>query len=369
MILLFSGNAFAQAVIAMKILSTSTGWVQRDLYHLYWTSDNGVHWKDITPPKSSGEFVTGVFFLDDSSGWVVLAHADNQERLQFRVASTAKAGTNWSVSSIRFPWKRQADDVSGGASVFFIDHLHGWMMVDHKSSSAFALANLLLSQDGGKTWESPPAESGQAGYLCFFNQREGLLAGGAANSELWVTHDGARTWRQRSLKAPPVIAPAETPTHGRPQCGPAQTGFLPVTFSGPNGTHSALVLFATNDAGRTWTPHGVLGQLEETSPGEMVLSAVVGSSMLAATKSKGTVTLTTVGPGKDLKQVVLSGFKEVPDLSFTDMFRGWASTHDGLFSTEDGGNSWTEITPMKNVVHGTDLGETLNSRSISRLLH
>lgn len=67
----------AQAVSAMKLLTSTTGWVQSDLDHLYWTTDQGSHWKEITPPKSPKEFLTGIFFLDSSSGWAVLAHEDD----------------------------------------------------------------------------------------------------------------------------------------------------------------------------------------------------------------------------------------------------------------------------------------------------
>src|SRR5258708_4445641 len=162
-VLLYQATVSAQAVVAMKLLTPATGWVQRDLDHLYWTTDEGAHWNDITPPKLSEEFLTGVFFLDTSSGWVVLVHADDGELAQFRVASTKDAGASWSVSPIRFPGKRYADDFSSGAYVFFLDQLHGWMKVGRKSSSAFAIADLLVSDAGGKAWKPPPGDSGEAG--------------------------------------------------------------------------------------------------------------------------------------------------------------------------------------------------------------
>ncbi|MBI3478497.1 MAG: hypothetical protein HY010_22445 [Acidobacteria bacterium] len=345
--LLYPVASSAQAVSAMKLLTPTTGWVQSNLYHLYWTTDEGAHWKEITPPKSPQEFLTGVFFLDSSSGWAVLVHGDDQELAQFRVASTRDAGASWSVSPIRFPGKRMADDYAGGANVFFLDQLHGWIKVDRKSSSAFAIGDLLVSDDGGKTWKFPLGDSGEAGYLCFFSLNDGLLAGGVDSSELWATHDGSKTWQQLSLKAPTAIAPAEFPTFGRPQCGPGKTGFLPVTYSGPDSAKSALVLLSSDDAGRTWKPSVTLSQLDETSQGQMVSSAVCGSSLIAATRSSGEVTLTVLSPASDMKRIVLNSFKEIPDLSFADLSHGWASTHSGLLATSDGGVSWTVITPAK----------------------
>ncbi len=48
---------------------------------LFWTSDDGANWKDITPQDPASHEIAGVFFLDPSRGWVLLAlkrELDNQ---------------------------------------------------------------------------------------------------------------------------------------------------------------------------------------------------------------------------------------------------------------------------------------------------
>ena len=107
---LSNSAASAQQIQSMKLLTAQTGWAQSES-HLYWTSDGGAHWKDIAPSMSSNlkEFIGGIFFLDTSTGWVLLSYANDNGEQQFRLASTSDAGATWSSSPIKLPWKRHAD--------------------------------------------------------------------------------------------------------------------------------------------------------------------------------------------------------------------------------------------------------------------
>ena len=62
-----------------KLLSSGTGWVSTG-NRLLFTTDNGAHWKDISPPVPApadpdGDRFSGVFFLDRSIGWLLYATA------------------------------------------------------------------------------------------------------------------------------------------------------------------------------------------------------------------------------------------------------------------------------------------------------
>ena len=347
---ILSGSAAsAQPTQAMKLLTPQVGWV-RSGQHLYWTADAGAHWKDVVPSVSPEESLGGVFFLDTYTGWVLISHADDQDQQQFRVASTNDAGATWSVSPIKLPWKRFAEDFAGGAYLFFRDQLHGWMDVDVKSSSAFAPGRLLVTDDGGKTWKAPSGDSGEGGTLCFFGDTDGMLSGGPQSSELWVTHDGSKSWQELSLKAPPSVSPADLPTYGEPICKNSKQGFLPVTYTPTDYPDretfsTALVLFATDDAGKTWKVDKVLPGLPDMSHGYALHSAVQDCCLIATTQSGAVVTLAIVDPNNDIKRVPLEGFREAPNLSFADASHGWASTQNGIFTTSDGGTSWIQITP------------------------
>ena len=353
-LLLLSAAGSAQQIQSMKLLSAQIGWATSG-NHLYWTTDDGAHWKDIAPPMSSKleESIADVFFLDTSTGWVVLSYG-NDEGQQFRLASTSNAGANWSSSPIKLPWARYADDFMDRARVFFLDSLHGWVDLRVYSSSAFKPALLLATEDGGKTWKAPTDDSGRAGKFCFFSLKDGVLAGGPADTELWVTHDSLKSWQQLELKVPPGSSPADAdfPTYGEPICKDAKSGFLPVTFSGSE-EGSVLVLFVTDDGGHTWKPDRTRSSLELKSPGQTVVATVVGSDLIFVPHEKTVVektlelaTIPATGRSASVATRV-TGSASARQLSFVNSSTGWASTNDGLLSTTDGGVTWIQIAPVR----------------------
>lgn len=345
--------ASAQQVQSMKLLTPQTGWA-RSGQHLYWTTDDGAHWKDIAPPKSPAENIGGVFFLDESDGWVLLSYPNEKAEQQFRMAATHDSGATWSTSPMKLPWKRYAEDFAGGAEVFFLDKAHGWVDLDLYSGSSSAPARLLATQDGGATWEATPDDPSRAGSLCFFSEKDGVLAGGLGQGELYVTHDGSKSWQELSLKAPPEAAPADFPTYGEPVCGNGKDGFLAVTYT-PTEYYetftSVLVLFATSDGGRTWRQDRMQSGLEERSAGEGVAAATAGSELIIAPRATGAKTLDLMTiPSRGRSSTTAApitgpGTVLVSQLSFVSESIGWASTLNGLFSTTDGGITWKNISP------------------------
>lgn len=175
--LLFSGILSAQAVQSMKLLAPQTGWATLG-QGLYWTVDGGTHWKDISPPRALNDILGGVFFLNTSSGYVLLSYPNEKDEPQFRIAHTSDAGASWSSSPIKLPWKRYEDDFFGGGSIFFLDQLHGWVDFNLYSGSSGAPARLLVTKDGGKTWDQTPDDPGRRGSLCFFDENNSVLAEG-----------------------------------------------------------------------------------------------------------------------------------------------------------------------------------------------
>jgi hypothetical protein len=339
--------AFSQRVQSMKLLTPRTGWAQAGK-HLYWTTDGGEHWQDVAPPESSKEILGSVFFLDTSTGWMLLSYPNEENEPQFRMASTRDAGATWSSFPVRIPWKRYAEDFFGGGSIFFLDQLHGWLNLD--VYGMLQAARLFSSQDGGRTWQPTPDDPGRSGSLCFFNNTDGVLAGGAASGELYVTHDGSSSWQESTLKAPPDAAPAEFPTFGAPICQDAKHGVLPVTYSVP-GSPSALVMFTIADGGRTWKPNRVEPGLEERSVGQQVAATVSDSDLILAPRATGDRTLELMRiPERGEPRHVSAKLPDsdvILELSFVSSLTGWARTWNGLLSTSDGGASWNDITPRE----------------------
>jgi photosystem II stability/assembly factor-like uncharacterized protein len=339
----------AQQVQSMKLLAAQVGWAHSGR-HLYWTTDGGVHWKDIAPSQSPKQIIVDVMFLKTEIGWALLSGGDeNADEPEFDLASTTNGGKDWLTMPVKIPdLDPRSVTLDGNGTIYFMDADHGWMNLAAVSSAAFRSSSMLMTTDGGKTWAWAPGGSGAGvGSLHFTTAMDGWVAGGPDDQHLYVTHDAAKSWHEVVLKTPQEVPAADVPTYDVPAFSDSKHGSLTVTYSGPDRSASALVMFTTDDAGKTWKPDRSLLKLEETSPGMTVPSTVVGSTLIAAIKSGAKVTLTIVGPGNDVKGIEMDGFRQPPTLSFADASHGWASTTNGLFSTTDGGVSWTEITPTR----------------------
>src|SRR5579872_6512862 len=86
---------------SMKLLSQNVGWAATD-HKLFWTSDGGTSWKDVTPKLNhKRQLVSSVFFLDTSTGWVLLSCGDDRDPLVddvcFEIAATRDSGETWDL--------------------------------------------------------------------------------------------------------------------------------------------------------------------------------------------------------------------------------------------------------------------------------
>ena len=183
---------------------------------------------------------------------------------------------------------------------------------------------------------------------------EGWLAAGVGD-ELYVTFDGTRIWRNMDLKAPQEILPATHATYQVPIFIDERHGFLPVTYSGRQGTKTAAVLFETEDGGRTWKVDRILADLKHSSVGQDISSTIVGSTWVTAAVSgrmaePTRITLAKIGAQTRTRATAdaAPGYFEGARLSFVTPMQGWLlSGGHRLLSTNDGGATWTLIAPAQ----------------------
>lgn len=353
----------------MQLLASDTGWVL-GANKLYWTTDNGGRWEDITPPLSgSNEKIADVYFKDASNGWVLLStREEDQSQIRFELASATNPGSvrSWTVTPLEIPaLALNSPQLTGGGQVYFVDSQHGWLNLGVESSVNFMVTLLLATRDGGRTWnrQSVPGRQGTgiAGTLRFVTPNEGWLAGGPAGRSLLVTRDGGQSWEQVSLKAPPETGPAAVATYNDPPIFQnAKRGFVAVTYTGPE-EGSALALFATSDGGRTWAPFKVLRGVQ-TSGGAMA-ATFADSTWLAATASEYTLNLTAVrlrgGEVTTMPAHVRERWPSASELSFASRSVGWI-WGGTVLATSDGGATWEDISPWrtKHAAHPASQGGT-----------
>jgi hypothetical protein len=136
---------------AMQLVAPGTGWAMLDK-HLFWTSNDGNEWREITPSDHPDPEVDGSFFLDESRGWTAV-RARNSTRdsaFQLFVASTLDAGRHWTYRMIDHGGNSSLKLYSGNSSLYFVDTLHGWLMARLESSSNFSSGLLFATQNGAR---------------------------------------------------------------------------------------------------------------------------------------------------------------------------------------------------------------------------
>lgn len=351
----FTPAASAQSagqIESMKLLTDNTGWAATSK-KLFWTADNGANWKDITPKFSyEYESIACVFFLNTSTGWVLLAHGGGNDGAAFELASTGDAGKDWTMHVLGISGiagRSAAPD--GPGYMEFLDAMHGSIDLHVSSSANFNLGILLVTSDGGMSWDRTPDNPGYFGTVRFVTANDGWLAGGPGGEKLFVTHDGARSWAESHLDPPKELGKAVYPVYGLPVFNDAQDGYLPVSYSGPEDSQPGMVLYHTTDGGRKWETASLLLGLDRVPSGLPVPTAVVGHELIVAfSRGKGTFVLARSGHAGRGGAVAASfdapnaGFAPV---SFISEMHGWAIVGGRVVSTSDSGASWIAISPGK----------------------
>lgn len=367
---LVSSSAFAQAhhrgqaIRSMKLLTPNIGWVVTP-YRIYWTTNGGAGWTDITPPVPRRTRIASVFFLNASTGWALLVsprYVGNEPR--FSLASTTTGGASWSITRVAMPGLGTATTpLVPAGHVAFADSLHGWMNLGLQSSSNFDAGLLLVTADAGRTWQ--PVTRDVAGSIGLVTTDEGWLVGGPDDLRFYMTHDGAKSWQRIALPAPAGIYSvadpmqvqvATKPAYGLPTFRDAKDGFVVATYSGYSPVKSAAVLFKTMDGGRTWKPDKIITGLPEGTVGWKLSSAVADSTwVVAKTRREKLPTLLKFNKGLinagSIASDCVQGMACLVNaqISFVTPMRGWLLKSDGtLLSTADAGASWNTITPNLN---------------------
>jgi probable HAF family extracellular repeat protein len=338
-----------------KLLTSGAGWVSTGSQLLF-TTDNGAHWKDISPPNPNGDSLSGVFFLDADTGWVLFSHdiregenptPDSPDNTHtFTVSATFDGGATWTTENL--PAWQGDRGLSDQGVIAFADKQHGWLSLGVEGNTLMAYSTLLVTSDGGRTWKRTKTGSdGRVDAMLAVTGQDVWFVGHGDGSKLDVSHDGANSMQEISLPAPKEIAPAEYPTYSLPVFEDKLHGYEAVTYSGGFREKSAAVLFATDDGGRTWKPDRILSNLAESSVGEVTSSTVAGSSWIHSFTLHGSQpTLMKLPP---MSGTTDGASSEVNynncGLSFRTPMEGWANCSGNLSSTIDGGASWTSITP------------------------
>jgi photosystem II stability/assembly factor-like uncharacterized protein len=341
---------------SMKLLSAHTGWVSTQK-RLYWTTDGGDHWSNVTPLLPDrphfDQKVKGVFFRDTSEGWAVVSYAEPipstkpkalwDTETAYSIAHTQDSGTTWSAVPLSYPelpeWIQ--DTFAGPGGPYFVDSQHGWL--DMLFAGNAKPGKLLATEDGGKTWNwvnSP----GLFGRITFSSLQDGWLLG---YENLYVTHDGCKTWQKVNLSPPPRIRADIFPNFQSPPVFlDQQNGYLLVHYGVTPEAPGKLVMYSTKDGGRNWQPIKTLPEAHVTSSMANFPFAVVDSDLVISSGLRSSDLGITLIPLRSSSSSAKASYRAVLAMTFADTANGWVLTPGRqLLATNDGGSTWTDISP------------------------
>jgi photosystem II stability/assembly factor-like uncharacterized protein len=286
------GKLGSQPMLGINMVSPSIGWWGDLDGNLMRTTNGGVHWSDVTP---TGPIPLNDYYLDASHAWVVAAPGGLAGPMQLVTLVTVDGGRTWrqgaAVTSWYLGWTpegkygpfRQID-------LFFVDQMHGWLLVPSQTSQT-----LYRTSDAGLHWtlvtEASFSQSSGCrwGQMTFASEITGWMtvecdvAPNNGASPLLVTHDGGVTWNAQQLPVrsagidcgPLSRCATDCPLTGyiRPWSDGALVhcfgppvffdplhGLLPV-WSG-QGSRIAQKLLVTADGGATWSVRSLPGQVQ-----------------------------------------------------------------------------------------------------------
>jgi hypothetical protein len=372
--------ASAVTQVLPQVLVGDVGWA----YGTMRTTDGGLHWRDVSPPtpanRTKGGYAT--FTLDINQSWVTMATgaAGQPSATNLVIFGTADGGQTWSQANV---------PISGAATesarLAFVDSRHGWLITDSGQTTFDKTNTSMVSQpitradystaDGGLTWtllltahQGDGSTLGTLGLTCsmngltFTSLNDGWLtwdtgcgigssagappAPSANMSAVAVTHDGGRSWQRVDL--PSVSSGGDYICTVHQAVFTSSRGILPVDCGG-FGTPGVSGVYATSDAGRTWS----FRKMPFWSQKIDFVDASTGWTF----GSTGVLLYRTTNGGSTWGVVKwFDSEQSVDDLSFVDARVGFALTSrhsaDGtagyrtMWKSADGGQTWSVMSTV-----------------------
>ena len=244
-----------------KLISPRVGWVEASSVssdgapvspeHLFWTTDNGVTWRDITPPNSQQQRISDVFFYDSRHGWAMVSPPDRdlaESNVPMAIVTTSDGGQTWSALPFEKSRYPRLQSQANPSYFFFLDSAHGLFMwaVQHAGNAGV----LLSTTDGGESWSqlSPPPSAAQ---IDFVSNHIWFTVGGELNDELWITKNGGANWNKVTVPLPNGLLEQER-SFLKYKFWTANEGIVTASIQ-RSATEYMLLTYVTQNGGKSWT--------------------------------------------------------------------------------------------------------------------
>jgi photosystem II stability/assembly factor-like uncharacterized protein len=362
--------------VGMDMMDESSGWawaVDRASIN-YWlhTSDGGQTWKNVTPQENLQMYSYGYsdYKLDAQTAWMLLGGQT--------LVRTVDGGQTWDVMNRNFH-DELVWPYPDWYTLHFEDAEHGWLRGDITAAGARVL--FYETRDGGLNWDPADMESLPEGYrhqnamneIAFWVQTsfiyydlERLIITPAEQEgvlEMFLSIDRGSSWKTVQLSPSPdqPLNPYNRSIHP-PVFFDSQNGVLTANTWNEDANASQVWIYGTSDGGQTWSLLGGPAMIEGThiehgseikffSAREAVLLCetalcVTHDSGNSWQRSEFGVTLPT---GAETTYFRIDFIDPNTGWLLIDMYDGMGlSLGVRLLKTNDGGVTWTEISPVVN---------------------
>ncbi len=135
-------------------------------------------------PSGTMAWLHAIHFVDDRKGWIVGSRGT--------LLSTEDGGETW-VAAKKFTQDTIRD-------VYFSDPLHGWLLCEGSIfGSGDSVSYLMITVDGGKTWQRKEAFKGRDRVvrIFFMNSNFGCAVG--EGGAVWCSVENEESWRKYPL--------------------------------------------------------------------------------------------------------------------------------------------------------------------------
>ena len=258
-----------------------------------------------------GEGISEIHMFDAQRGWAWATDLGANSRLM----STYDGGSTWADRS-------PAATAYGQQGASFLDADHAWLPTFDSGSND---AGLVYTSDGGKKWSPGAAAAGPYTGYKFASVKDGVastadVGAGNAYVRFYQTQDGGTSWSLVPVQSPTPETLQEGTIHICNICGDTASLFLPNTVIITHGDlagdpQGAARLTVTMDLGKTW------------SELKLVLPSVTYDGSAVAPRSP-------IFFDEQHGVMLVHIFK-------TQDFSNYAYRVLALYSTNDGGRTWT----------------------------
>ena len=333
---------------ALRMLDQTHGWALSKAAVLK-TVDAGLHWTNVSPANGIAQDAVGTF-MDINHAWI--ASVSSQEvSNSVDILRTSDGGKSWQHSAFT------DNQVAVFDPPHFVNLQLGWLEIINYGGPGAGneSAAIYHTRDGGQTWSKQVESSkgfGLPGFksgISFKDALNGWATGHDAsnNALLYVTHDGGNTWSPQTL--PDLLGAIGTAATSvsfqtTPPVFFGNNGLLPVQVSGQieaNTPLHGLLLYVTNDGGRTWFSYWKT-QPAAISPFSPASLYIVNAQHAWGSDEQSGIIYGTTDGGKSWQKFANS-IGNIKAFSFVDNYNGWAITDKALWRTRDGGNTWGQV--------------------------